>query len=54
MSEIHTMSEVRDLDPTEMADVEGGISEWDAMALYRQSLLNHGYFYLVQAPPPGN
>jgi hypothetical protein len=40
------MTDVRELDPVEMAGVEGGISEWDAMALYRQSFLNHGYFFL--------
>jgi hypothetical protein len=54
MSEIHTMSEVQDLDPAEMADVEGGISEWDAMALYRESFANQGYRYLVKAPSEGN
>ena len=48
MSEIREMIDVRELDLAEMADVEGGISEWDAMALYRQSFLNHGYFYRVK------
>jgi hypothetical protein len=46
------MTDIRELDPAEMADVEGGISEWDLMALYRQSFANHGYRYLVKAPPP--
>jgi hypothetical protein len=27
-----TMTEIRELDRDEMAGVEGGISEWDAMA----------------------
>jgi hypothetical protein len=48
MSEIREMIDVRELDLAEMADVEGGISEWDAMALYRQSFRYYGYFYRVK------
>ena len=54
MSDIRALTDVRELDPAEMASVEGGISEWDAMALYRQSFLNHGYFYRVKDDPPVN
>ena len=48
MSDNREMIDIRELDSAEMAGVEGGISEWDAMALYRQSFLNHGYFYRVK------
>ena len=48
MSDIREMIDIRELDSAEMADVEGGISEWDAIALYRQSFFHHGYFYRVK------
>jgi hypothetical protein len=52
MSDIRERTDVRELDPVELASVEGGDLYWDAMALYRQSFLNQGYFYTVQSSAP--
>jgi hypothetical protein len=54
MSDIREMTDVRELDPSELASVEGGDLYWDAMAMYRVALntyLGQVLAYQVQSPP---
>jgi hypothetical protein len=52
MSDIREMTDVRELDPVELASVEGGDLYWDAMAMVRSWQNGQGYMYAVQSSAP--
>jgi hypothetical protein len=49
-NESSTEQACREAPPAELQAVQGGssLSEWEVLALYRQSMLNHGILYTVQ------